>query len=466
MVAKEGMPMIKTDLLPLKKRLAKLAFPLMIENSLGMFIGIGGTIMIARYDNNAASAIGVSNMVIGFFHLLFMIISVGTGIIVAQYVGAKMWSEVTKSTAVSLFVNLIGGMTGAILLFVFAEPLLKMVALKDDLLSSGVTYVRLVALSTTFQAMSFSISAVIRSYGYTSLGMKIAIVPNIINISLNYFLIYGLPQLGLASLGVRGVGISAAVSQTVGFLIFFLILKTKIDPSLSFKLLRPFPKQMLSDILQIGVPSTGENISYQVSQIVIAGFITTIGVVALNTRTYYSNIAMFIYLITVAFTQATAVLVGNLIGEGRTEESYRISLHSFRISLVSMIAVNGVFIVFIVPLMRMFTSNPEILELAKWIVIVDLGVEIGRAAGVVFSNSLKASGDVRFPVVLNVIVTWTMVVPLAYWLGIGLGFGLIGVWVSFAFDEIIRGILLYLRWRSRKWSTKAFINREKIKAGA
>ncbi len=377
-----------------------------------------------------------------------------------------MWGDVTKATAVSLFVNFISGVAGAIVLFVFAEPLLKMVGLKDDLLASGITYVRLVALSTTFQAMSFSISAVIRSYGYTSLGMKIAIVPNIVNIGLNYLLIYGLPQLGLASLGVRGVGISAAVSQTIGFLIFFLILKTKIDPSLSLKLLRPFPKQMLQGILQIGVPSTGENISYQVSQIVIAGFITTIGVIALNTRTYYSNIAMFIYLITVAITQATAVLVGNLTGEGRTEESYRITLHSFKISLASMIAVNGVFIVFIVPLMRMFTTNPAILDLAKWIVIVDFGVEIGRAAGVVFSNSLKASGDVRFPVVLNVIVTWTMVVPLAYWMGIGLGWGLIGVWASFAFDEILRGSILFLRWRSRKWSTKAFINRDNIKAGA
>ncbi|MCK7484129.1 MAG: MATE family efflux transporter [Bacillus subtilis] len=111
--------------------------------------------------------IGVANMVIGFFHLLFMVISVGTGIIVAQFVGAKMWGDVTKATAVSLFVNFISGIVGAIVLFVFAEPLLKMVGLKDDLLASGITYVRLVALSTTFQAMSFSISAVIRSYGYT-----------------------------------------------------------------------------------------------------------------------------------------------------------------------------------------------------------------------------------------------------------------------------------------------------------
>jgi Na+-driven multidrug efflux pump len=110
----------------------------------------------------------------------------------------------------------------------------------------------------------------------------------------------------------------------------------------------------------------------------------------------------------------------------------------------------------------MFTTNPEIIALAKWIVIVDIGVEMGRASGVVFSNSLKASGDVRFPVFLNVIVTWTMIVPLAYFLGIVLGFGLIGVWAAFAFDELLRGTLLFLRWRSRKWTTKAFINRDKV----
>lgn len=439
-----------------------MVLPLFIENGLAMTIGISGTIMIANYDNNAASAIGVTNMVIGFFHLMFMIISVGTGIIVAQYVGAKMWKQVSTTTAMSLVVNFVGGFIGSLVIFFFAPDILKLVGLRNDLLASGLTYIRIVALSTTFQAMSFSISAVIRSYGYTSLGMKIAIIPNIVNISLNYLFIYGFPQLGITSLGVLGVGISAAISQTIGFSIFFLILTKKIDRSLSLQLLRPFPKQILKDILKIGVPSTGENISYQVSQIVVAGFITTIGVVALNTRTYYANIAMFIYLITVAFTQATAVMVGNLMGEGRAGEAYQVSIYSFKISITSSLVVNILFVLFIVPLISMFTTNPEIIALAKWIVIVDIGVEMGRASGVVFSNSLKASGDVRFPVYLNVIVTWTMVVPLAYFLGIVLGFGLIGVWAAFAFDELLRGTLLFLRWRSRKWTTKAFINRDKV----
>ncbi|MDZ4195886.1 MAG: MATE family efflux transporter [Candidatus Izemoplasmatales bacterium] len=453
---------MKHDFLPLKKRLKQLVLPLFIENGLAMTIGISGTIMIANYDNNAASAIGVTNMVIGFFHLMFMIISVGTGIIVAQYVGAKMWKQVSTTTAMSLVVNFVGGFIGSLVIFFFAPDILKLVGLRNDLLASGLTYIRIVALSTTFQAMSFSISAVIRSYGYTSLGMKIAIIPNIVNISLNYLFIYGFPQLGITSLGVLGVGISAAISQTIGFSIFFLILTKKIDRSLSLQLLRPFPKQILKDILKIGVPSTGENISYQVSQIVVAGFITTIGVVALNTRTYYANIAMFIYLITVAFTQATAVMVGNLMGEGRAGEAYQVSIYSFKISITSSLVVNILFVLFIVPLISMFTTNPEIIALAKWIVIVDIGVEMGRASGVVFSNSLKASGDVRFPVYLNVIVTWTMVVPLAYFLGIVLGFGLIGVWAAFAFDELLRGTLLFLRWRSRKWTTKAFINRDKV----
>jgi putative MATE family efflux protein len=464
MDGKGGIAMWNSASKPLQKRLWKLALPLFVENSFGMLIGIGGTIMIARYDNNAASAVGVAGMIVGFFHLLCMIVSVGTGILVAQLVGAKQWKSVSQATALSICVNFVLGLFGSIVLFVFAKSFLSLVGLRDDLLSSGILYIRLIALSTTFQAMSFSLSAVLRSYGYASLGMKISIVPNVVNILLGFLLIYGLPMMGKASLGVLGVGIAGAAAQTVGFLLFFLVVKTKIDKTLSLSLLSPFPKQMLSDILLIGGPSTGENISYQISQIVIAGFITTIGVVALNTRTYYANIAMFIYLGTVAFTQASAVIVGNLIGEGRPDDAYSVTMHAFRLSLTTTLFVNGAYLIFILPLMRLFTDNPEILELARMIVIVDFGVEIGRAAGVVFSNALKASGDVRFPVALNVVVTWFMIVPIAYILGISLQWGLVGVWIAFAVDEVVRGILLYVRWRSRKWTTKAFVNRDRIKA--
>jgi putative MATE family efflux protein len=466
MDGKGGIAMHRKTSKPLKNRLWKLAVPLFVENSFGMLIGIGGTIMIARYDNNAASAVGVAGMIVGFFHLLCMIVSVGAGILVAQLVGAKQWKSVSQATALSVAVNFALGLFGSIVLIVFAEPFLKLVGLKDDLLSSGILYIRLIALSTTFQAMSFSLSAVIRSYGYTSLGMKISIVPNVVNILLCFVLIYGLPLVGRPSLGVLGVGIAGMSAQIVGFLLFYLVVKSKIDRSLSVRLLRPFPKQMLRDIFSIGAPSTGENISYQISQIVIAGFITTVGVVALNTRTYYANIAMFIYLGTVAFTQASAVIVGNLIGEGRPDDAYAVTMYAFRLSMTSTVLVNGAYILLIVPLMRLFTDNQEILSLARWIVIVDFGVEIGRACGVVFSNMLKASGDVRFPMVLNVVVTWILIVPIAYVMGIRLGWGLIGIWAAFAVDEILRGILLYVRWHSRKWTTKAFVNREMIKAEA
>jgi len=462
MLSKEGMPLVKQMLQPLKKKLIKMAWPLLIENGLAMTIGISGAIMIARYDNNAAGAIGVTNMVIGFFHLLFMIISVGTGIIIAQYLGASKQEEVSKTSTVSLLVIAIAGFIGSLILFFFANPLLSLVGLKDDLLQAGTTYIRFIAFSTTFQAMSFSISAIIRSYGYTSLGMKIAIIPNLLSISLNYLFIYGLPLLGYPSLGVVGVGLSAAISQTTGFLIFFFVLTRNVDRTLSFRQLHPFPKDILRNILRIGLPSTGENISYQVSQIVVAGFITTIGVIALNTRTYYSNIAMFIYLSTVALTQASAVIVGNLIGERKTEEAYQIAVFTARLSVFSMILMNSIVMILIVPIIRLFTSNPEIIELVKWVVVIDIGVEIGRGLGVVFSNALKASGDVRFPVILNVFVTWIFIVPLAYYLGIVLEFGLIGIWLAFAFDELFRGVWLYVRWRSRKWTTKAFVNRDLI----
>ena len=96
-------------------------------------------------------------------------------------------------------------------------------------------------------------------------------------------------------------------------------------------------------------------------------------------------------------------------------------------------------------------------EVGSQILFVNIFLEFGRTTNLIGINGLRATGDVKFPVYIAIFSMWTFAVGISYVLGIGLGLGLIGVWIGFALDEIIRGVLVALRWKSRKWEEKSFV---------
>ena len=108
-------------------------------------------------------------------------------------------------------------------------------------------------------------------------------------------------------------------------------------------------------------------------------------------------------------------------------------------------------------LLSVFTNNEEIIRMGVWILIVDVFLEIGRTSNIFAGSTLRATGDTVYPFVVGVIFQWSIAVGLSYIIGIPLGYGLVGMWVGFALDENIRGVILLRRWRSGKWRSKGFV---------
>jgi len=109
------------------------------------------------------------------------------------------------------------------------------------------------------------------------------------------------------------------------------------------------------------------------------------------------------------------------------------------------------------PILEMLTDNPAIIEIGFWVLVVDWFLEVGRVSNIFACGTLRATGDAVYPVIIGIIFQWSVAVGLSYLIGIPLGFGLIGMWIGFALDENIRGIILIQRWKSLKWKTKGFV---------
>jgi len=441
----------------LKKRLFQIAWPLFIETALLLLIGSVDTVMVARYSNDASGAVGVANQIISIFNILFMIISVGSGILASQFIGAKMTGNVSKITMLSIFLNLIIGIISGAILFLFSRTFLGWLHLEGDLLEYGTTYAKIVGAASVFQAVSLSMSAIVRGYGHTKIAMKASLTANLVNVVLNYILIFGVDFLHIPSMGVAGAAIATLVSKAINFAILSRVLFRSVDPNLSIRLLRPFPRDLFRKMMRIGFPGVGENMSYNASQLVITSFVTTIGTVALKTKTFFGTISSFIYAFTLAIANATGVMVAQFTGEEKFDESDKITRFGLKwASIITVGATLGVALG-IVPIMGLFTEDGEIIALVQKIVWIDFALELGRAMNILLGVALKSSGDVVFPVTMAVIVSWTIVIPLAFVFGILLSWGLLGIWIALAGDEMIRGFILLGRWWSKKWQNRSFV---------
>lgn len=438
----------------IKKGLTKLVVPIFIETLLIMMLGAIDTVMLSQYSDESVAAVGVVNQIVMFAFLIFEVINIGTSVLCSQYLGAKLQQKMIQVVGVSLLLNLVVGLLVSAILHFGAATLLDWMGLRPELLQYGIGYMEIVGAFAFFQAISLTISASLRSANKAIYPMLVTVLVNIMNIVGNYILIFG--KLGFPAMGAEGAAISTSIARGVSMVVLFVILFRKHISRFPLALFRPFPWIELKNLLKIGIPSAGENMSYSFSQVVITYLINILGNNALATRTYTVNIVMFVYLFAIAMAQGGAISIGHLVGQNKIRAAYLLGKFVMRISILVSLILSCIWAVFGHTIFSMLTDNEEIVRLGVTILMIDILVEIGRAVNIYATNALRSAGDVNFPFYLGVVVQWTVSVGLSYLLGIYWGWGLVGMWIAFLLDENIRAIVFVKRWNSMKWAKKGF----------
>ena len=425
----------------IKKGLTRLVVPIFIETLLIMMLGAIDTVMLSQYSDESVAAVGVVNQIVMFAFLIFEVINIGTSVLCSQYLGAKLQQKMIQVVGVSLLLNLVVGLLVSAILHFGAVTLLDWMGLRPELLQYGIGYMEIVGAFAFFQAISLTISASLRSANKAIYPMLVTVLVNIMNIVGNYILIFG--KFGFPAMGAEGAAISTSIARGVSMVVLFVILFRKHISKFPLALFRPFPWIELKNLLKIGIPSAGENMSYSFSQVVITYFINILGNNALATRTYTVNIVMFVYLFAIAMAN-------------KIRAAYLLGKFVMRISILVSLILSCIWAVFGHTIFSMLTDNEEIVRLGVTILMIDILVEIGRAVNIYATNALRSAGDVNFPFYLGVVVQWTVSVGLSYLLGIYWGWGLVGMWIAFLLDENIRAIVFVKRWNSMKWAKKGF----------
>ena len=446
----------------LKAELKSLVRPIFVEIALVMLLGVVDTIMLSNMptdtpggSDDAVAAVGVDNQLINLVILIFQFVSIGTGIVCAQYIGAGYKKKLVQVVGIAVLMNAVSGVAMSLFIYFKAEWLLQIMGLDENLMPYGLAYLRIVGGMTFFQAIGLAFSASLRNAGMAKYPMRVTVIVNILNIIGNYSLIFG--HFGMPALGVEGAAISTVICRGFSMVAMAIIHTKKHIHKYPLEWFKPFPWVELKNILKIGVPAAGEQLSYCLSQVVITFFITKLGNTALSTRTYCFNCIMFVNLFCISVVQGGGIVVGHLMGMRRPNAAFKMGNFVHRYALIITLIVGTCLALAGNSILGLLTNNEEIIRLGTIIFFIDILLDVGRVGNIFATGTLRSTGDAFYPVVVGIIFQWSIAVGLSYLLGITFGFGLIGMWIAFTLDENVRGVILRRRWASKKWSTKGLV---------
>ncbi|WP_462408662.1 MATE family efflux transporter [Neobacillus sp. Marseille-QA0830] len=432
-----------------EQSLFSISWPLFIELTLHMGVGIIATFMLGHYSDDAAAGVGVANQLLNLFILVFNVTSIGATVLVSQNLGAGQLKR-ARDLARSVFgLNFWFGIIVAIILFIFGEHLLHLFDIEGKVFDYGRIFVKICGVSLFFESLSLALSSVLRSYGYTKESMFVTLAMDLISVTGNVIALTGI--FGLPVTGVQGVSWSIMTARAFAVAALLYFVHNRLNLSLTVKDIWRAKKDDTKALLAIGIPSAGENLSYQLSQLIITSFVVSLGTASLAARVYVLNINMLCFLITVAIAQGTQLLVARYIGAKQYDRALSRGIKTLRIAIAASTITALTIALIGSPLLETFTSDPTIIAVGLPVLWAIVFVEPGRAMNIVLMGSLKSAGDVRFPVIIGIISMWGVAVSLSYLLGIHLGLGLLGVWLAQGADEWLRGCFALRRWLMKPW---------------
>lgn len=441
-----------------KSSLISLGLPIFIQLMLFNLLSTVDTLMITKYNEQFIISMNNANQVIHMLNVLLLICSTGVGIVIAQYLGAKKEEDAKKSFNNGLIFNLSLSLILFLVILLFSKPLLTLIQCPSEYLDNAVTYISIIAWGIPLNALTNIYSANLRANKKPGFITIIAVLSNLLNVLLNYLLIFG--NWGLPELGIKGAAIATLSSQAFILLcaVVFspIILKKKI---LSFKLSLPHLKQ----ILKIGLPSALETFAYTFAGMFVTAAVNKLTEPEMLARTYVNMIMLYIYQFSISFGQANAILVGHDVGQEKYQEAKKRTHKSFLICLPILFVVIIILNIFgkdVISWIIEDVKNPELVlkyatSVLPWLFLY----EFGRCVNLIYINSLKASGDVLFPLIGGIISMFVFSALGSWVLGVYLKLGFLGVFLAQALDEAVRAIFMLIRWSNNKWMNKSIVKR-------
>lgn len=437
----------------LKKNFS-LAYPVMLSQLGHMMVNVADSIMVGHLGAIPLAGASLANVI---FHLLLMF-GIGVSYAITPLVAVADGENDTDKSAVflrhAIIVNLIAGIVLFCLVAV-AAPGLKHLDQPLDVVEMAIPYLNIVTLSLIPLMIFQTFRQFAEGLSDTKTAMVIVIVSNIINVILNYILIYG--KLGFEPLGLLGAGYASFISRIIlGAWMTWYIYSAKRYAlyKLAFKFVN-YSKNTFKQLLALGLPA-GFQFIFEVGAFGFAVImIGWIGTEALAAHQIAINLAAISYMMASGLSSAAAVRVGNQLGLKDIPTLRAAAFTLYGMVVVFMSACALIFILGRYFLPTLYIENEAVIEVASTLLIIAGFFQISDGIQVLSLGALRGLADVKIPTIMTFLAYWVLGLPIGYYLAFQMNMGASGVWYGLLIGLSIVAISLF--WRFNHLTRKMLV---------
>jgi len=431
------------------RALRKLIIPLVIEQLLAITVGLADSLMVARVGMAAGSAVSLVDTVNILLINSFAALATGGAVIAGQYLGRRETEKANRSAwQLLLFMGECSLVITAIL-YLLRGFILNVVfgAIEPDVAAYANTYFLIVEASTFFLAIYNAGAALFRVMGNSKTAMWVSLIMNLVNVVGNAILIY------LFHRGVEGVAIPTLISRIVAAVLIVVLL---LRPGLPLRLERPFrfrhDKQMIRNILHVGVPTGIEGGMFQLGKILLLSVVAGFGTASVAANAIGNSIANFQVLAPQSIGLGIVTVVSRCVGAGDFEKARYYTKKLMVWSYVSMIVSVAIIFVCTPGLLWLYNYSAEATYYAKIILWFHGGAgSLIWPIAFVLPQAIRAAGDTRFTMTVSTASMWAFRVILGVVMATTLGLGVLGTWYAMFVDWAVRSIFFGIRYRGHRW---------------
>ena len=438
------------------KSIVAFSIPMLIGNIAQQLYNTVDSIVVGRYvGDNALAAVGSASPLLNLLLVLFIGISVGAGIMVSQYFGAKLREELSRTIGCCITLTALASVLIMVCTPPLLRPMLKMLNTPDSIIDWCNSYLTIMMLGIAGMAYYNILSGILRGMGDSASALVYLLVATVLNIVLDLLFVAGF------NMGVSGVALATVIAQAVSaVLCLFKLMRMSdtFDFGLSYLKLK---KKYAFTIVRLGLPSGMTQAILSSAMIIVQSLTNSFGEMLIAANVIIMRVDGFAMMPNFSFGTAMTTYAGQNVGAGKYDRVTKGAKQGTAIAMGVSTVITLTILIFGKYLMGIFTETAELVDLSMRMMRILAVGYIAMAVTQSLSGVMRGAGDTMTPMWISLTTTIVIRVPLVY--GISyltrtaeLPYGRKEcIFISLLVSWLMGAILTTIFYRKGKWKEKA-----------
>ena len=433
------------------RSMLSLAIPVAFQQFITASLNMVDVVMVGQLGEASIAALGLANQVFFLLVLFLFGVTSGMAIFTAQFWGKGDEESIRKVLGICLMVAMSVGTLFTLAATLIPETVLSFYTEDPEVIAIGSSYLRIVGFSYIFMAITTSYFAVLRSITLVGITVIVSVIAIVLKTILGYLLIFGIGP--FPTLGVRGAAFGTAFGWIFQcLLILFLVYRLKTPLATNPLSFFRFERTFLGDVLKTAMPAAANEVFWSVGITVYNAVYAHIGTDAIASVQISATVEEIAFVFFIGLGNACAIMIGNKIGEGEKGIAFEYGRRYTILTVLVALFAGLIILSLRGPVVNLYEISELAAANARRLMLIFASTAWLRSINfILFVGALRAGGDTRFAMFMELFSIWAIGVPAALIGGFVLRLPVTGVYMMVLLEELVKAFIITRRYLSRKW---------------